>query len=156
VKESWYTLAVKASDDLLILPSHFPNSPMHSTRSYYEQDHVNQMSNWGKYHKKNVEKPTDKFFSIPMLFKSKDVAPPAGKTDWDFDVITAFDKGWMDINCVLCSVPYADKHDCVQLVELNEVLGWLEHNHLLVKPTDKNLMTALIVAIEVGEVSKKT
>ena len=56
----------------------------------------------------------------------------------------AFDLGWGEIDRVLSSTPMSKRTGRPRVIDLNEALRWLESNQVLVKPTDKNLGTALV------------
>jgi len=88
------------------------------------------------------EQPSDKFFRLPVPYIMQPADP--SKVPEVLWIEEAFDLGWGMINCVLSSSPIDNKDSRPRAIDLNEALHWLESNKILVKPTDKNLGTALV------------
>jgi hypothetical protein len=84
---------------------------------------------------------SDEFFQLPVPYIEKIVPDSLSMTPW---IEEAFDLGWQQIDRVLAPTPIDNRNDRPRAVDLNEALRWLEPNKVLVKPTDKNLGTALV------------
>jgi hypothetical protein len=84
---------------------------------------------------------SDEFFRLPVPFVEKLVPREVPEVPW---IAEAFDLGWGENDCVLSSMPTVNKDGHPRVINLNEAQHWLESNKILVKPTDKNLGTALV------------
>jgi hypothetical protein len=84
---------------------------------------------------------SDEFFRLPVPFVEKLRPPEVKEVLW---IAEAFDLGWGEIDRVLSSMPTVNRDNRPRAVDLNEAQRWLESNQILVKPTDKNLGTALV------------
>ena len=88
------------------------------------------------------QKYSDEFFRLPVPYVETELQEGGGRVvQW---IEEAFDLGWDEIDRVLTSTPMGTRDGRPTAVDLNEASRWLEDNAILVKPTDKNLGTALV------------
>ena len=104
------------------------------------------LKSWaGGYHEDDRESDSDEdpFFAIPIPFKlSSHVKPFEGRPDKD--IVRVLQAGWRELNSLLSNVPNLDRNNRPVDVESKDAVEWYFDNDILVKPTDKNLGTALI------------
>jgi hypothetical protein len=96
---------------------------------------------------KNEKKSTDPFYNLPIPFKSKDPkhTKPLGEDFVKDERIDAIlQRGWTELSHLLKNVPSLDRNERSVDLELKNCLEWCWDNNVLIKPTDKNLGTALI------------
>jgi hypothetical protein len=85
----------------------------------------------------------DAFYRLPVPYKLVGkVLPYEGKIDKSVQLI--LESGWTELNSLLSNVPYLDRNDRSVDVESKDALEWCFENDVLIKPTDKNLGTALV------------
>src|SRR5258706_9496838 len=105
------------------------------------------MKSWaGGYHDQESDRENDDedpFFTIPIPFKlSGFVEPFEGK--WDESLVRILQAGWIELNSLLSNVPNLDRNGRSFDVESKNALEWCFNENVLIKPTDKNLGTALV------------
>jgi hypothetical protein len=90
-----------------------------------------------------LKETTDPFYLIPIPFKlTGRVKPYDGSPDKRIlDVLHA---GWTEFKSLLENVPNVDRNRRTVDVESKDALEWCFDNDVLIKPTDKNLGTALV------------
>jgi hypothetical protein len=91
----------------------------------------------------------DPFYGIPIPFEiakvGKDKKRRVREPQPDDDKLeTILQAGWTELGNLLKNVPYLDKNDRSVKIELKDTLEWCTQHRVLVKPTDKNLGTALV------------
>jgi hypothetical protein len=91
----------------------------------------------------------DPFYGIPIPFEvakvGKDKKRRMREPQPDDDKLeTILQAGWTELGNLLKNVPYLDKNDRSVKIELKDTLEWCTQHCVLVKPTDKNLGTALV------------
>ena len=106
------------------------------------------LRSWDNRTWEQVEKSKDSddpFYSLPIPFKLSGWAKPyEGKPNEDaWRILQA---GWRELNSLLSNVPNLDRNGRSVEVESKDALQWCFDNDILVKPTDKNLGTALVSA----------
>jgi hypothetical protein len=90
------------------------------------------------------EKHTDDAFfgtMVPFVLKGE-VKPFEGEPHESVQEV--LQAGWTEIESLLANVPYLDRNNRSIDVESKDSLEWCYKNKILVKPTDKNLGTALV------------
>src|SRR5882757_1663439 len=105
------------------------------------------MKSWaGGYHDYESDRENndeDPFFTIPIPFKLTGfVEPFEGK--WDESIVRILQAGWTELNSLLSNVPNLDRNGRSFDVESKNALEWCFNENVLIKPTDKNLGTALV------------
>jgi len=105
------------------------------------------MKSWaGGYHEETLDRENDEvdpFYAIPIPFKlSGFVEPFEGK--WDDSVVRILQAGWTELRSLLSNVPNLDRNGRSFDVESKSALEWCFDNDVLIKPTDKNLGTAVV------------
>ena len=93
----------------------------------------------------DMENDSDKdpFYSLPIPFVLKGhVKPFDGRPDKD--IIRVLQAGWRELNSLLSNVPNLDRNNRSVDVESKDAVEWCFTENVLVKPTDKNLGTALV------------
>ena len=92
---------------------------------------------------KDEHRIDDPFFDMPIPFKLKGAVDPFEGTPhpWVAEILNA---GWTELKSLLRNVPNIDRNNCLVEVESKESLQWCWDNNVLIKPTDKNLGTALV------------
>ena len=104
------------------------------------------LKSWARgYHDDDRESDSDEdpFFAIPIPFKlSGHVKPFEGRPDKD--IVRILQAGWTELNSLLLNVPNLDRNNRSVDVESKDAVEWCFNNDILVKPTDKNLGTALV------------
>ena len=89
---------------------------------------------------------SDPFYSIPVPFKLTGLAKPyEGKPNES--ILRILEAGWTEFNSLLSNVPNLDRNHQSVEVESKNALEWCFDNDILVKPTDKNLGTALVSSV---------
>src|SRR5260370_36902059 len=83
------------------------------------------------------------FFNMPIPFKLHGLVEPF-KGSKDESIKRILQAGWRELNSLLSNVPNLDRNTRSVAVELKDALGWCFDNDILIKPTDKNLGTALV------------
>jgi len=145
VRSSWETLKVKAMNQWIFHTTH-----MSSYKYDYDITRLFEIINRydppiSESEAKKIydleQKSSDEFFRLPVPSTEKVTPGNNPSVPW---IEEAFDLGWGLINRVLSSTPMVDKASRPRVIDLNEALRWLESNRILVKPTDKNLGTALV------------
>ena len=148
VKSAWDELALKASRQWTFLTTKtvpswnldkeqrrlFEIVNFHSPSRFLDVDEVVRVL-------REEKELSDEFFGLPVPFIERVVPGTTPLVPW---IAEAFDLGWGQIDRVLSSSPTVDRDGRPRAVDLNEALRWLEPNKILVKPTDKNLGTALV------------
>ena len=149
VKSAWDELALKASRQWTFQTTKKVSSFSHDE----EQRRLFEIMNFHDpsrhltvqeaiaIYRNEIKEPSDEFFGLPVPFVEKPVPGTAPLVPW---IAEAFDLGWQQIDRVLLSTPMIDRGGRPRAVDLNEALRWLEPQRILVKPTDKNLGTALV------------
>jgi len=89
---------------------------------------------------------TDPFYLLPIPFKLKGLVEPYDGTP-DKDIQSVLHVGLTELNSLLQNVPNMDRNNRSVDVELKDALEWCFNNSVLVKPTDKNLGTALVSTV---------
>src|SRR5258706_2611331 len=153
VRSSWETLKVKAMNQWTFCTT-VKASKSHHLYDYEMQqifEIVNRTPPPGKLrHTKDEakkifdeeEKDTvDKFFRLHVPLMEQDLPGNLPAVPW---IEETFDLGWGEIDRVLSSSPMVNRTGRPRAVDLNEALCWLKPNKVLVKPTNKNLGTALV------------
>ena len=88
----------------------------------------------------------DPFFLIQVPFVLKgQVKPYDGEPDKD--VLSILQSGWDELKSLLALVPNLDRNSRSVDVESKDALEWCYANNVLIKPTDKNLGTALVSTV---------
>ena len=65
----------------------------------------------------------------------------------DESIVRILKEGWRELNSLLSNVPNLDRNGRSVDVKSKNSLGWCFDNDVLVKPTDKNLGTALVSTV---------
>ena len=104
------------------------------------------LKSWaGGYHENDRENDSeeDPFFAIPIPFRlSGHVKPFDGAPDRS--IVRVLQAGWTELNSLLLNVPNLDRNNRSVDVESKDAIEWCFTENVLVKPTDKNLGTALV------------
>ena len=106
------------------------------------------LQSWaGGYHTHEVDRENepdiDPFYTIPIPFKLKgEVKPFEGKPDES--IIHILQAGWRELNSLLSNVLNLDRNNRSFEVESKNTVKWCFNKNVLIKPTDKNLSTALV------------
>ena len=106
------------------------------------------LKSWARGYHENVhdtenDSDEDPFYTIPIPFKLKGhILPFEGKPDKS--IVRILQAGWRELNSLLSNVPNLDRNNRSIVVESKDVLKWCFDKNVLVKPTDKNLSTALV------------
>ena len=108
-----------------IINSRYPPLSEEEAKKIYDQEQIS----------------SDEFFRLPVPFVVRETPGPTHVVPW---IEEAFDLGWGEIDRVLSSTPMINKDGRPRAVDLKGALRWLESHKILVKPTDKNLGTALV------------
>jgi len=93
-----------------------------------------------------LKESTDPFYLLPIPFKLKGLAELYDSTP-DKDIQSVLHAGLTELNSLLQNVPNMDRNNRSVDVELKDALEWCFNNSVLVKPTDKNLGTALVSTV---------
>jgi hypothetical protein len=149
VRSSWNKLSLKASAQWIYQTETRPTTQRWSYDE--EQKRLFEIKN---FHPSNPTsdfelyrileeeyKPSDEFFRLPVPFVTREQPSSAREVPW---IAEAFELGWQEVDRVLQSSPTVNREGRSRAIDLNEALRWLEPNKVLVKPTDKNLGTALV------------
>jgi len=89
------------------------------------------------------EDSSDPFYDMPIPFKLHSHVLPFEGTP-DKSILRILQAGWRELNSLLSNVPNLDRNNHSVEVESKNALEWCFANNVLVKPTDKNLGTALV------------
>ena len=106
------------------------------------------LKSWaGGYHEIDSDRENDSdedpFYSLPIPFVLKGhVKPFNGRPDKD--IVRVLQAGWRELNSLLSNVPNLDRNNRSVDVESKDAVEWCFAENVLVKPTDKNLGTALV------------
>src|SRR5258706_228050 len=98
------------------------------------------------YFERDMEKSedsSDPFYDMPIPFKLHSHVLPFEGTP-DKSILRILQAGWRELNSLLSNVPNLDRNNHSVEVESKNALEWCFANNVLVKPTDKNLGTALV------------
>jgi hypothetical protein len=92
-----------------------------------------------------LKETTDPFYLIPVPFNLKGRAAPY---EWTPDkyIQSILHTGWTELKSLLQNVLNVDRNNRSVDVESKDALEWCFNNDILIKPTDKNLGTALVSA----------
>jgi len=90
--------------------------------------------------------PEDSFYNIPIPFVLKGLVEPYKGTP-DKRIISILQSGWTELNTLLSNVPNLDRNNRSVDVESKDAFKWCFENNVLIKPTDKNLGTALVSTV---------
>ena len=85
----------------------------------------------------------DPFYSLPILFKLHGKVTAFDGVP-DKSIVRILKEGWRELNSLLSNVPNLDRNSRSVDVKLKDSLEWCFNNDVLIKPTDKNLGTALV------------
>jgi len=88
----------------------------------------------------------DSFYNIPIPFILKGLVLPYEGTP-DKRIMRVLQAGWTELSTLLLNVPNLDRNNRSVDVELKDALEWCFDNDILIKPTDKNLGTALVSSV---------
>jgi len=149
VRSSWEKLALKASSQWV-----FQTDKQSSRKHDYDDSTLFEIINRDPFAPmserptldeaakiaKQESAPSDEFFKLPVPFIAKE-KPSGREVPW---IAEAFDLGWQEIDRVLQSSPTVNRDGRPRAIDLTQALRWLKSNKILVKPTDKNLGTALV------------
>jgi hypothetical protein len=89
---------------------------------------------------------SDPFYLLPIPLKLSGQAKPYDKEP-DKHIQSILSAGWTELKSLLRNVPNVDRNNRSVDVESKDALEWCFDNDILVKPTDKNLGTALVSTV---------
>jgi hypothetical protein len=89
---------------------------------------------------------SDPFYLLPIPLKLSGQAKPYDKEP-DKHIQSILSAGWTELKSLLGNVPNVDRNNRSVDVESKDALEWCFDNDILVKPTDKNLGTALVSTV---------